>query len=72
MGKRSARLSLSRGIKRLRKRYLWTQRKLAVKAGISVRYLQRIESKNPPNVTIDTIKKIADVFRRGMPDLFEK
>ncbi len=69
MAKKSARYRLGRGVKKLRKGYFWTQEKLAKRAGISRSYLQKIEGKNPPNVTVDTIKKLADAFKRGMPDL---
>lgn len=70
MAKTSARFRFGRGVKKLRKGYFWTQEKLAKRAGISRSYLQKIEGKNPPNVTIDTIKKLADAFRCGAPDLF--
>lgn len=70
MAKTSARFRFGQGVKKLRKNYLWTQEKLAKRARISRSYLQKIEGKNPPNVTIDTVKKIADAFKRGMPDLF--
>jgi len=70
MVKKALRFKFGKGVKKLRKGYFWTQEKLAKKAGISRSYLQKIEGKNPPNVTIDTIKKIADAFKRGMPDLF--
>lgn len=69
MAKKSARSKFGQAVKKLRKKYFWTQERLAKRAGISKSYLQKIEGKNPPNVTIDTIKKIADVFRRGMSDL---
>lgn len=70
MAKKGARFRLGQGVKKLRKKYFWTQGKLAKRAKISKRYLQKIEGKNPPNVTIDTINKIAGAFKRGMPDLF--
>jgi len=72
MAKKSARFRFGQAVKRLRKKRFWTQEKLAKRAGISRCYLQKIEGKTPPNVTIDTIKKIADAFKRGMPDLFVK
>ena len=70
MAKKSARFRFGQRVRKLRKEYFWTQEKLATRAEISKSYLQRIEGKNPPNVTVDMIKKIADAFRRGMPDLF--
>ena len=72
MAKKSARFRFGQGIRKLRMKYFWPQEKLAKRAGISRSYLQKIEGKNPPNVTIDTIKKIADAFKRGMPNLFIK
>ena len=70
MAKKTARFRFGRGVRKLRNRYFWTQEKLAKRARISRSYLQKIEGKNPPNVTIDTIKKIADAFKHAAPDFF--
>jgi len=70
MGKWKARYQFGRSVRGLRIECGWTQEKLAHRAGISRSYLQNIEGKNPPNVTIDTIGKIARAFKRGMSELF--
>jgi len=69
MAKKNARFRFGRGVKKLRKGYFWTQEKLAKRAGISRSYLQKIEGKNPPNISVDTIKKIADALKFRMSDL---
>lgn len=57
--KNAIRSKLSQRIKQLRKKYGYTQEKLAESASIDYKYLQRIESKNPPAVKIDTLGKLA-------------
>ena len=40
-----------------------TQEELSEKADIDYKYLQRIESKNPPNLKLETIEKLAKAFK---------
>jgi len=42
----------------------FTQEGLAEKLGISARYIQELEGKNPPNVKLDTIAALAKVLRK--------
>ncbi len=56
-------LKLHRGRKKL------TQENLAELLGITVRYIQLLESKNPPNVKLDTLEAIASVLKIKAKDL---
>mgnify|MGYP000639799784 CR=1 FL=1 len=49
-------------IRRFRIKKGLTQVELADKAGITYKYLQKIEGKNPPNLKIDTIAKISSTL----------
>lgn len=53
------RFVVSGNIKKIRKRCKVTQEELAEKTGIDYKYIQRLEGKNPPNVQIDTLERIA-------------
>lgn len=63
MDKQTAKFRFGKRVRELRLKRGWAQRELARRAGISKRYLQRIESKQPPDVTLDTIAKISSAFR---------
>ncbi len=52
-------IKLGKRIKELRAKKKITQEELAGTAGIDYKYLQTIEGKNPPNVKIETLEKIA-------------
>jgi len=58
-----ARIIFGKGVRKFRILFGWTQADLAKRAGISRSYLQRIESKNPPDISIDIIGKLARAFR---------
>ena len=62
MGPKRLRHKVAKGVKQLRYVYGWTQAKLAKRSQISLRYIQKIESKNPPDMTIDVLAKIANAF----------
>lgn len=49
-----------------------TQEEFAEKLEISVRYVQRLESKNPPNVKLDTLEELARVLKVDICDFFQK
>lgn len=49
-----------------------TQENLAEYSGIDYKYIQRIESKNPPNLQLDTIEKIGKALKIDPLKLFEK
>ena len=50
---------VGQNIKKYRIKKKLTQVELAEKAGIDYKYLQKIEGKSPPNLTIDTINRIS-------------
>ena len=66
------RLQLAQKIKKLRRELSYTQEKLADETRIDYKYIQRIESKNPPAVKIDTIKKLAIALKVDPSKLLEK
>ena len=57
------RLRFAETIKKLRKKQELTQEKLAELTGIDYKYIQRLESKRPPAVKIDTIQRLAKVLK---------
>ena len=58
-------------IKALRKRKGLTQEELAGSAGLEYKYIQRIESKNPPNLGIETLEKIARALKVSLSKILE-
>lgn len=48
-----------------------TQNSLALKAGISVKYLQNLESKNPKSVSLEVIKRLCDALSISLSDFFK-
>lgn len=59
MRKKTARLVFGKNVKAFRKKKGWTQAELARRADLPVRHIQKIESRQPPDVTLDTIGKLA-------------
>ncbi len=49
----------------LRTKKGWSQQELAERADIAVRHVQRLESKSPSPVKIDTMEKLSKAF--GIP-----
>ena len=60
---------LGRRIKVLRKERGVTQEQLAELIGTSYKYLQRIEGKNPPDVRLTTIRRLAKALKVKPADL---
>jgi len=58
-------------IKVFRKKRRLTQEKLAGIIGVDYKYLQRMEGRNTPNLTIKTIEKIAQALKIKPSKLFE-
>jgi transcriptional regulator with XRE-family HTH domain len=56
------RTKFGKQIRALRARHNLTQEQLADKSGISTKYLQNLEGKNPKTASIITIEKIAKGF----------
>lgn len=58
------RLRLSNELRQLRKKSRLTQEEVAEKAGISHRYYQILESRNPTRTaTIEILEKLSKVFK---------
>ncbi|MDD5670042.1 MAG: helix-turn-helix transcriptional regulator [Candidatus Omnitrophica bacterium] len=57
------RLQFAAQLRRLRKDRDLTQEAMAERVGMDIRYYQRLESRNPNAVKIDTIDKIAKALR---------
>jgi len=62
---------LGNKIKVNRKKQKLTQEKLSEITGIEIKYLQKIESKNPPNITLKTLAKIAKALKTTPAKLIE-
>lgn len=54
------RQQLGHRLRELRSRYELTQDELAAKSGISTKYLQNLEGKNPKKATVVTLQKLAE------------
>ena len=57
------RLKLGKRIKELRKNCGYTQDKLSELTEIDYKYIQRIEGKTPPNLTLETLERLAKTFK---------
>ena len=57
------RLELANRLRRLRAQQGLTQEKAAEKAGLDLRYYQRLESRKPSATKIDTLDRLAKVFK---------
>lgn len=56
-------LKIGKRIKELRNKRNMTQEELAAAAEIDYKYLQKIEGKNPPNLKVETIEKLAKALK---------
>lgn len=62
---------LAKRIKELRRKFDYTQENLASLAGIDYKHLQRIESKAPVAIKIDTLEKLAKAFNLTCSELLK-
>ena len=62
---------LSKNIKELRKKQGLTQERLAELTETSYKYIQRIEGKNPPDVRVTTVVRIAKALKVKPAELIE-
>lgn len=60
---------LAENIKKYREKNGWSQEQLAREAGITYSTIIKIESGANKNPTIDTLRKIADIFGVHIDDL---
>ena len=58
-----ARKKLAERIRDLRKKKGWTQQELADHADVTMRHIQRLESKKPSAIELDTIVRISAAFK---------
>lgn len=56
-------LRLAQKLKRLREKQGLTQERAAEKAGMPIRYYQKLESKSPYAIRITTLEKLAKAFK---------
>ncbi len=71
MEKSSIRRDFSERIKKLRKKHGITQQELAERAEVDYKHIQRLESKKPTSVKLDTIEKIAKAFKMNPSKLLD-
>ena len=71
MKKYSIRIKAGRKIRQLREKYGITQEDLAESADVDYKYLQKIEGKNPPNLKIETLEKLARALKTTPAKLLE-
>jgi transcriptional regulator with XRE-family HTH domain len=64
-------IKLGQRIKTLRNRHSLTQEELASLADIDYKYLQRIEGKNPPDMGVILIQKIAKALKTTPSNLLK-
>ena len=65
------RFIVSSNIKKFRKTHKLTQEELAENTGIDYKYIQKIEGKNPPNIRVDTLEKIAAALKTAPAKLIQ-
>lgn len=65
------RFIVSENIKAIRTKARVTQEELAQKAEVDYKYLQKIEGKDPPNISLQTIEKICQALRVSPSKLFD-
>lgn len=56
-------LRFSKRLKELRKKYGYTQQKLAELADIEYKHIQRLESNNPCDIKLTTLNKLAKALK---------
>jgi len=56
-------LQVGRNIKSYRKKRGYTQEKLSELSGVDYKYLQKLEGKNPPNIKVETIARLAKALK---------
>jgi len=67
----SIRLKFGKRLRELRNKCKFTQDKLSELADIDYKYLQKIEGKNPPNIKLETIEKLAKTLKVKPSELLE-
>ena len=65
------RTQLAKRLRELRKRHHYTQQQAAERSGLDYKYYQVIEGKTPPNLTLDSLERLAKAFDVTLPDLLD-
>ena len=60
---------LAKRLRNLRQHHRYTQQAIAEKARLDYKYYQSIEGKRPPNVTFDSLERLAKAFNISISDL---
>ena len=68
---RQGRLLLAKRLRHLRQRRRYTQQMIAEKARLDYKYYQSIEGKRPPNVTFDSLQRLAKAFGISLSELLK-
>lgn len=68
---RQGRLLLAKRLRQLRQRHRYTQQAIAEKARLDYKYYQSIEGKRPPNITFDSLERLAKAFRISLSELLK-
>ncbi|MBU1367742.1 MAG: helix-turn-helix domain-containing protein [Candidatus Omnitrophica bacterium] len=55
----------------MRKKQKITQEEFANRADIDYKYMQKIEGKNPPNIKVETLEKLAKAFNVSLSKLLD-
>ncbi|MBU2634753.1 MAG: helix-turn-helix domain-containing protein [Nanoarchaeota archaeon] len=65
------RLRIGKKLRKLRKKQKITQEEFANRADIDYKYMQKIEGKNPPNIKVETLEKLAKAFNVSLSKLLD-
>lgn len=65
------RLQLATQLRRIRRRLNLTQEEVAERAGLDARYYQRLESRKPGAIKIDTIDRLAKALKTTCSKLLD-
>ena len=67
----SIRYKFAKRLRELRERQSLTQQKLAELADLDYKHIQRLESKSPTDVELETIEKLAKAFKISFSKLLD-
>lgn len=62
---------LGKRVKSLREKHNVTQEELAVRSGISLKYIQRVEGKTPSNIGLEYLEKLSIGFNTPLWELLK-
>ena len=65
------RIKLARRLRQLRKKYGYTQERLAELSGVDYKHIQLLESDDPSTAKIDTIEKLSKAFKISPSNLLK-